>query len=380
MPSRLWSLPDLPEDRPVPVRLEALGADLYLEAGSLVTPALKSALAAQGIAGFREAEPAAPGTTPSQEWFQAPPKPVVMPEEAAIAPLLRDALQPQVPPRGADQTAHGFLLHLYRRPFEPLDLTFLDSLAADLVAWAAHLPGPPVLAPHAQRPDSWLAEHVLDSARWAVWFAADLDLPEADLQSLVRAALLRDIGQLAVAPEVLYAGRALDQQSKSQIADHPLHSAAWLSSRGVVAEEVHRVVRQHHERFDGTGYPLGLPGSTLAKAAQILALCDTFMAVASPRPHRQARTLHAASQAVLEGAGTRFDPGLARHFIQRVGLYPAGSVIEVDQQFAALVTDGNGPHRWRPKARLLRREGNRWQIGPEVDLARHPAQISGVRR
>lgn len=374
MTARIWSVPDLPEGLPLPARLDALNGSCYLAAGSVVTAALKSALIARGIAGFVESAGGEESATGPVAVL-----PVTL-DAGHLQRLLRSAFPSQTLPLEAEIAAQSFLRHLYAQPFAPLDKEYLAQLTSSLLDWAAGLPGPPVTLPGSGRPDSWLTEHVLHSAQWTAWIGLLLGLPRVLLQSVVTGALLRDVGQMAVDAEWLYTNRRLDAAGRAQIADHPLYSVSWLSSFDYQDEELQRTIRQHHERFDGQGYPLRLPGPRLSEGAQILTLADTLSAVASRRPWREARPMPEAVQALIQGAGTQFNPDLVRLFVQQVGPYPPGTLLELEGKRIAVVSDSRGAHRWRPEVQVVARLNGTIEWGPQLDLSQSTDRITRVVR
>lgn len=388
MAARIWSIPDLPEGMPLPSRLESLAGGLYLEAGSILTASLKHALLLRDIPGFVEVASTEGNPTPHL-YFQdpglVPPTPVhelrkISLDAAHIQRLLRQTFPQQAPVQTAEVAAQSFLRHLYQQPHAPLDRLYLNQLTEEIIAWAETLPGPPVLLPPTGRPDNWIITHVLQSAQWAAWVGVGLGLPRILLTSMVGGALLRDVGQMSMPAEILFTATSLDAQGRENIAGHPLYSAAMLGALEIEDEELIRTVRQHHERFDGRGYPYQLPGPSLSEGAQILALTDTFAAVASPRPWRKACTMPEAVQALIQGAGAQFNPDLVRMFVQQIGPYPLGTILELDHRQTAIVTCGNPRRRWRPQVQLIERLNGSIELGPVLDLARSSAQISQVLR
>ncbi|MEO7994064.1 MAG: HD domain-containing phosphohydrolase, partial [bacterium] len=367
MPARLWSLPDLPEGTPLPQRLEALEGAVYLAAGSIVTPELKQSLVRLGVSGFRETDGSSEPTPAGQSYFlqdQAQQLRVLRDvKQAGAAPLpgeidrmLALAAPMALPPTPLLQKLEQLLGALYRRPQDRLDLLALPTLLDQIIDWAATLHGTPVLCPRLLDPLGYLPAQAVDSALWAAWFAARVGLPRTEIKSLLLAALLRDIGLLACSEDVLYGGQPVTALDRAPIHDHPLRSIQWLFTNQIDDDEVHRTVRQHHERVDGTGYPLQLPGALLSKSSQVLALTDTLVAVSSPRPHRPARPLQSGVQAIVQGAGTRFDPGLTRMLMQTLGAYPPGSVLLLDRKMPAVVIDSTGTHRYRPLVQCITRD------------------------
>lgn len=148
------------------------------------------------------------------------------------------------------------------------------------------------------------AERVRDLA---VAVAEQLNLPWHEIEALRIAALLADIGKLAVPDYVLSKPGILTDEELRKVRTHPVVGASILSGVRLVGNIV-PAVRGHHEWFDGTGYPDGLSQEQIPLGARILAVADVYNALISDRPHRRALTSKQALEILQQGAGSQFDP------------------------------------------------------------------------
>ena len=142
-----------------------------------------------------------------------------------------------------------------------------------------------------------------------------LRLPEEDRDKLRWAALLHDVGKLAVAADLLNKPRGLSDEEWSSVRRHPELGAelcgpllSWLGDWG-------RAVLEHHERWDGQGYPAGLAGEQISYGARIVAVADAFEVMTAPRAYRMAGGADAARRELAEQAGLQFDPRVVRAFL-----------------------------------------------------------------
>jgi putative nucleotidyltransferase with HDIG domain len=126
---------------------------------------------------------------------------------------------------------------------------------------------------------------------------------------------LHDIGKLAVSNEVLRKPGQLDEREMDEIRQHPSIGAKMLMRLSAFREALPYVL-YHHERWDGTGYPSGKSGEAIPIEARVLAVADAFDAMTSDRPYRTALTRDEALAEVARGAGTQFDPEIARVFLE----------------------------------------------------------------
>lgn len=140
--------------------------------------------------------------------------------------------------------------------------------------------------------------------------AQALGLSREDREQLRLAALLHDVGMLAVPDAVLNKTNPLSEEEWVQLRAHPLTAARWLEQVPALAH-LAPIVRHHHERYDGTGYPDGLAGEAIPYLARVLAVADAYAALVADWPGRQG-TPHEQAKAELEaGAGKQFDPKIA---------------------------------------------------------------------
>jgi len=131
-------------------------------------------------------------------------------------------------------------------------------------------------------------EHTRRVASLAVEVGERLGLSAPRLRSLATGALLHDIGKLSIPDAILSKPAALDDEEYEEIKQHPQRGRDLLSELGGFDDDVKRLVWSHHERLDGTGYPLGLQAADLDLATRILAVCDVYDALVSPRVYRDA--------------------------------------------------------------------------------------------
>jgi len=154
--------------------------------------------------------------------------------------------------------------------------------------------------------DPYTAGHQRRVAELACAIARELEVGEACLESLRVAALLHDIGKIVVPAEILSKpGRLTEPEMQiiRQHADAGANTAALIGFDGDVAE----IIRQHHERLDGSGYPKALRGSDILPEARILAVADVIEAMVSHRPYRPGVPIEVALSEIEDGAGTRYD-------------------------------------------------------------------------
>jgi HD-GYP domain-containing protein (c-di-GMP phosphodiesterase class II) len=137
--------------------------------------------------------------------------------------------------------------------------------------------------------------------------ADELGLAEDVRLTLDLGAELHDLGKLCIRDSVLAKPTALTEEEWDVMRIHP-EAGAWLFMSLVGAPEVAAIIRFHHERWDGSGYPTGLAGEAIPLAARIVAVGDAYQAMVEPRPYRQAFSHTVALERLHGGSGTQFDP------------------------------------------------------------------------
>lgn len=148
--------------------------------------------------------------------------------------------------------------------------------------------------------------------------ARKLGWNDREIASLRLGGPLHDIGKLAISDEVLRKPGRLDEREMDEIRRHPSLGAKLLMRLSTFREALPYVL-YHHERWDGTGYPSGKAGEAIPLQARVLAVADAFDAMTSDRPYRPALTRDEALAEVARGAGTQFDPEIARVFLELFG-------------------------------------------------------------
>ena len=162
-------------------------------------------------------------------------------------------------------------------------------------------------------------EHIRSIQQYAATLAEAVEMSDADVQAVRTAALLHDIGNMAVPEHILSKPEALTPEEFERVKIHPRVGAEILRNVSFGAP-VSDLVLCHHERWDGLGYPAGIRGEEIPLGARILAIADCYSTLQADRPYRPARTEEAAIAVLREYAGTAYDPSLVELLIARLNV------------------------------------------------------------
>ncbi|NCN05979.1 MAG: HD-GYP domain-containing protein [Spirochaetales bacterium] len=173
------------------------------------------------------------------------------------------------------------------------------------------------------------------------------------LQQLAIAALLRDVGMVKIPEGIREKNEALEKQELQLIKTHPLHTYKILTKDMGFSEEVATTSMQHHERWDGKGYPRSIKGKEISLPARIVSIADAFEAMVSERPYRDSMIGYAAVRTILGDNGRRFDPEVVKIFIRTFGIYPIGSIVLLSDASIGRVIENHTDVPLRPRVKIM---------------------------
>jgi putative nucleotidyltransferase with HDIG domain len=161
--------------------------------------------------------------------------------------------------------------------------------------------------------------HTLDHSdlvsNYAHSIAETLDLPRGEIEVITPAALLHDLGKVGMPDDILFNPKSLNPDERKTAQRHA-EVGAMLLAKFPLFERGAALVRHHHERYDGKGYPDGLKGDEIPLGARILSVADAYQAMTEERPYRHALSQNAATAELIEGSGTQFDPRVVQAFLK----------------------------------------------------------------
>ena len=173
------------------------------------------------------------------------------------------------------------------------------------------------------------------------------------LLQLTTGALLHDIGMLKVPEEIrLKKGKLVPEEIK-QVRAHPVHGYTVVLKELQYPEEVAAIALLHQERWDGTGYPRRLKGEAIPLGARIVAVADAFVAMVNKRIYRDQMIGYKAMKSILSDNGKHFDPKVLKALLMSLGIYPVGSLVQMNNGAIGRVVETHSVAPLRPKIQLI---------------------------
>ena len=238
-------------------------------------------------------------------------------------------------------------IELAREIIEPMMESVLRN--PDAMIWLSRM----------KQHDDYIYHHSVNCSIWGLAFARHLGLDKQSIYEIGLGCMLFDVGKTRMPSVLLSKPEPLTVEESKAAKQHVLHSIEILEHTGGVTNRVMSMVRSHHERFDGTGYPDGLAANHIPTFGKIAGMVDCYDALISPRPYAKQRAPYEAIREIYGWRGNLFQPEVIEQFMQVVGVFPTGSLVELNTGAVGVVIAQNEARRLRPRVMLLLDENKR---------------------
>lgn len=214
--------------------------------------------------------------------------------------------------------------------------------------------------------DGYTYSHSLYVGILSVLLGRFIGLPVSKLNELALCGLLHDIGKTDIPLEITNKPGPLTTEEFEIMKQHPSLSYRKLGQNMQTSAAILQGIQTHHEKFDGSGYPFGLSGSSIPLYGRILAIADVYDALNSTRPYRKAWSPKRIFDYLMSCSNTHFDPELLASFLQCVSAYPVGSIVNLSDGSIAVVKDNTPGFALRPIVRFISPDS---MAGKDMDLS-----------
>lgn len=194
-----------------------------------------------------------------------------------------------------------------------------------------------------------LEQHAMNACILSIAFGRHLGLPKEELKKLGLCALLHDIGLVKVPDSILKKPGSLSEAEWAEMRRHADYGRDLLISVKDLYFGAVDVAHTHHEWFNGKGYPRGLDSSQISPFTRIISIVDAYDDMMTDHSYAPAKTAFESLKAIHEGRNTQFDEGLTKHFIDMIGVFPVGSIVELSTGEVGIVISNNRQHSMQPK-------------------------------
>ena len=204
-----------------------------------------------------------------------------------------------------------------------------------------------------QNKNSQIAQHSLNVCILAIALGKHLGLRDFELDDLGTCGLLHDVGKTSLPTELLQKKDALTDREKQVLKEHTIMGRNVLLSSKTVFSGAADVAFSHHERIDGSGYPRGVDGGKISTYSKIIAIADSYDNLINDEIFNQLRSPNEALQYIFDSKGRKFDNYLALNFIECVGVYPPGTLVEMGSGEVGIVLSNNSSDTVRTRVILI---------------------------
>ena len=221
--------------------------------------------------------------------------------------------------------------------------------------------------------------HAIRAAVLAASFAVHLGMKQDDIETLTLAVLLCDIGVAKLSDDVLVLAKRIELEDIPEYKMHIALSIEILEQAKNLPPEIVPIVESHHERLDGSGYPFALTAKQIPILGQIAGLVDEFDRITSIRSQESQMTPSDGASRIYKMRNGAFNEQLVEEFIKAIGIYPAGTLVELNSQEIGIVIAQNPERKLLPKVMILRdKDGKVVHKKTIVDLYQRSQTPSGA--
>ncbi|MFH7321038.1 HD-GYP domain-containing protein [Desulfurivibrio sp. D14AmB] len=305
---------------------------------------------------------------PPRPLFPPPDQPLPAFREAKPVPLERELGRAEQAQHRAKLVTQQLLGSV--RSGKELKIREAESAVNDLNTSISHNQDALLLLMRLRKQDQYTFEHSVNVGVLLLALCRSLGLDREITRAIGLGGLLHDVGKMAVPLEILNKPGALNAEEFGLVKQHVVKCRKILGTIHGLSQPVAQIATEHHERFDGSGYPLGLSGEAISQGGQLASIADVFDALSADRCYHKGMEQTEVLRRLYRWRHTHFNETLVQHFIKCIGIYPPGTLVRLESGLLAVVVE-SGNSLLRPVVRLVYDTKREWAVFPsDLDLAR----------
>lgn len=258
-----------------------------------------------------------------------------------------------------------------------LNVELAKKAVAECVECVLNSPDAILWMTQLKKRDEYTAQHSMNVCLLAILLARQLNFSVEKMNQVGLCGMMHDMGKMLVPLEVLNKPGKLEPHELDKMKKHPEYGRNLLIKSKDMYGGAIDVAYSHHERMDGKGYPRGLTAEHLTEETRMITIVDMYDAMTSDRVYQKGRTHRDAIDDMLKLRGSYLDPGYLIKFIEALGLYPAGSLVEMSNGEVGVVVEVDPAHQLKPKVLLLLDEDKKLRSARHIDLLKLDLDANG---
>lgn len=208
--------------------------------------------------------------------------------------------------------------------------------------------------------------HCVNVAVLAILTGRGLGLTRSELIDLGTGALMHDIGKSEIPIEIINKPSKLTNEEFEMIKRHAVFGYQAIKESTEVSDRVKTIILMHHERLDGSGYPLGVMGDMINQYTRIVSICDVFDAAITDKVYRDKMPIYRVLELIESQVGRKLDREIYKSFIKNISIFPPGIGVKLSSGETGLVMENNKLNPTRPKVRIIRKKNGKLSPGLKI--------------
>lgn len=234
-----------------------------------------------------------------------------------------------------------------------IDSVLAKNAVAECVQSILHSPDALLWLSQLRTKDELTAQHSLNVCILSIVLGRHINLVTEDLNRVGLCGMMHDVGKLLIPPEILHKSTPLDEEETRTMKTHTRLGYNLLKSSDNMSSSAAVVALTHHEQLDGKGYPRRLQEPGISHFTKIVSIANAYDAMTADKPFQRGKTHLEATHILANLAGTHFDSALVVKFIESIGVYPPGSLVEMTNGCVAMVVEVHEKAKLRPKVIII---------------------------